>query len=103
MAFIMIYVTYGSVDEADKITSHLLEKKLVSCANLFPITSSYWWKGKIEDSDEVVSILKTRSENLEKVKEAIKKMHSYDVPCIVKMNVGANEEFEEWVERESSD
>lgn len=97
----MLYVTYPSMEEAKKITSHLLDKKLVSCANLFPITSSYWWKGKIEDSDEIVSILKTRGENWERVKEEIKKMHSYDVPCIVKMNVEANEDFEGWVERET--
>ncbi len=101
MAFIMLYVTYGNMDEAKKIVSHLLKNRMVSCANLFPIKSSYWWKGKIENSDEVVSVLKTRSENWERVKNEIVKLHSYDVPCIVKMDVEANEEFENWVEEET--
>lgn len=97
----MLYITYKDIEEAKKITSHLLEEKLVSCANIFPIESFYWWKGKIENSDEVVSILKTRKENWEKVRDEIIKLHSYDVPCIVRIDVEANEGFEGWVREET--
>lgn len=94
---IIIYVTYPNKEEAKKITAHLLNKKLIACANVFPIKSSYWWKGNIENSDEFVSIVKTRKENWKKVKEKVKKIHSYDVPCIIKFDVEADEEYEKWV------
>ena len=101
MAFILIYVTHESEKSAKKIVSHLLQKKLIACANLFPITSSYWWKGKIEDSKEIVSLLKTKKENWEKVKSEIEKIHPYETPCIMKLDAEANESYESWVKGET--
>lgn len=101
MTFILIYVTHKNLENATKIAAHLLEKKFIACVNFFPISSSYWWNGKIEDSQEIVSLLKTRQENWEKVKFEIQKIHPYQTPCIIKMNVEANEEYESWVKNET--
>ncbi len=101
MGFIIIYVTYPNMEEATKIVSHLLQKKLIACANYFPIRSSFWWKGKIDNSDEIVSILKTKKENWEIIKSEIKKMHSYETPCIMKLDAEANTEYELWVNSET--
>jgi len=101
MAFIIIYVTHENGESAQKIVCHLLEKRLIACANFFPISSSYWWKNKIENSSEVVTLLKTRAENWEKVKAEILKIHPYETPCIIKMNVEANEEYEKWLKEET--
>ena len=62
MSFIMIYVTHKNKEDAEKIARHLLGKKLIACANIFPINSLYLWKGEIERSKEVVSIFKTKRE-----------------------------------------
>ncbi len=101
MPFIAVYVTYPNLKEAKRISTYLLKKKLIACANIFPIKSVYWWKGKIENSDEFISILKTRKENWKKVREEIQKMHSYEVPCITKQDVSANKEYEDWINKES--
>lgn len=101
MAFVILYVTHPNLDSAQKVVSHLLHKKVIACANFFPINSSYWWKGKIKNSDEVVSLLKTKKDNWEKVKSEIKKIHLYETPCIMKMNVEANEDYESWVSNET--
>jgi len=79
----------------------LLQKKLISCANFFPVQSSFWWKGKIDSSEEIVSICKTKKENWEKVKSEVKKIHSYETPCIIKIDAEANEEFWSWVKSET--
>jgi periplasmic divalent cation tolerance protein len=101
MTFIIIYVTHENLENAEKLASHLLQKKLIACANFFQIKSSFWWKGKIENSEEIVSLLKTRKENWEKVKSEIKKIHPYETPCIMKINVEANEDYESWVNNET--
>jgi periplasmic divalent cation tolerance protein len=101
MAFIIVYITYPNIEEANKIVSHLINKKLIACANIFPVKSSFIWKGKVDNSDEVVSVAKTRRENWEKVKAEVKKMHSYEIPCILKIEAEANNEFEEWVNKET--
>lgn len=101
MAFIIIYITHPNLEEAKKVSEHLVKQKLAACANFFPITNCYWWKGKVKSEDEFVSILKTRKENWEKVKSAVMKVHPYDVPCIMKIDVEANKEFEDWVNKET--
>ncbi len=101
MAFIMIYITHENAEQANRITSHLLKQKLIACANTFPITSAYWWKDEIANESEVVSIVKTTKENWEKVKSEVKRIHPYEVPCIIKIEVAANEEYEAWIEAET--
>lgn len=101
MGFIIVYITHANLEEAKKITSVLLENKLIACANFFPIESCYFWKGNLENSNEIVSIVKTRKENWQKVKEEVLKLHPYDVPCIMKFDMEANESYEEWIENET--
>lgn len=101
MKLIVLYVTFSDKNEAIKIWKYLLEKKLIACFNLFPIDSFYNWKGNIENSKEIAWILKTKKENWKKIKEEIKNMHSYEVPCITKYEIKANKEFENWVLEET--
>lgn len=101
MGFILIYVTYPNIEEANKTISYLLEKKLIACANSFSIKAASHWTGKIVECDEIVSILKTKKGNWEKVESEVKKMHSYKVPCIIKLDVEANKEYESWIESET--
>ncbi|MFA5796941.1 MAG: divalent-cation tolerance protein CutA [Candidatus Woesearchaeota archaeon] len=101
MAFIILYITHKNIREAKKIVNHLLEKKLIACANFFPIESSYWWNGKIENNKEIVSLIKTKKENWKKVESAVKKIHPYKTPCIMKLTVEANSDYELWISKET--
>ena len=84
---ISIYVTCKDKKEAEKLAKILLEKKLIACANIHPISSLYRWKGKIEHSKEYAMILKTKKNMFDEIKDEIKKNHSYDVPCICSWNI----------------
>lgn len=101
MSFIIIYVTHKDLKSAKKVANHLLNKHLIACANYFPITSSYWWNGKIENSNEIVSLLKTSKNNWTKVRDEIKQIHPYKTPCIMKLNVTANKDYEDWITKET--
>jgi len=100
MSFIFIYITNPNKKEAERISSHLLKNRLIACANIFPVDSQYWWEGKIEKTKEYVLLAKTSKNNFEKVKKEVKRIHKYTVPEIAKIEVEANEEYEDWVERE---
>jgi periplasmic divalent cation tolerance protein len=55
----VIYVSASSVDEAKTIAKGLLENDLVACVSLIPqVTSMYMWEGKMEDSSEVIMMIK---------------------------------------------
>lgn len=103
MKFILIYTTHKSLEEAKKITDLLLNERLIACANFFPITSSYHWKGQIETSEETVAILKTRVDNWDKVKDIVLANHPYETPCVIKLGeVEANESYATWIQNETN-
>ena len=97
----LIYITNPSEAEAKKIAVHLLNNKLIACANLFPINSLYWWKGKIKDEKEIVLLAKTTEENFEKIKKEVESIHSYSIPCVLKIPAEANERYSGWVKGET--
>lgn len=97
---IFIYITASTKKEAKKIATYLLKKRLIACANIFPINSLYWWKNKIVDENEIVLIAKTKEENFEKVKSGVEKIHSYTIPCIIKIPVDANRKYLDWIKSE---
>lgn len=98
---ILIYITCKDKEEAKKISQHLLKKRLIACANMFPIRSSYWWKGEIEETKEFVIIAKTLEEKFLEILEEVKKIHSYEIPCILKIRVEeVNEEYLKWIKEE---
>jgi periplasmic divalent cation tolerance protein len=99
--FVLVYITNSSKEEARKIAKHLVGKKLIACANIFgPINSIYPWKGKIADETEFVLIVKTSEANFGKVKSEVEKIHSYTIPCIVKIPVSSNKKYFDWLKSE---
>ena len=97
MGFSIIYITYPDKLTAQRIANELINKRLVACANIFPIDSSYWWKGEINNEGEYVSIVKTRNELVKEVEQQVLKIHPYEVPCIMSMKVNANKAYELWI------
>lgn len=81
---LMVYVTVPTKEVADRISEITLQENLVACTNLIPgMESRYWWRGKIEISQEFVLILKTDRLHFDKVRERILTIHPYELPCIV--------------------
>jgi periplasmic divalent cation tolerance protein len=98
---IAVYITHESMDEARRVATHLVKERLAACANFFPIESVYWWQGKMESAQEVVSIVKAPAEHWERIKSEVERIHTYDVPCIVRFDVEANKAFETWIDQET--
>ena len=96
----LVYITCKDEKEAEKIALNLLKKRLIACANIFPIKSMYWWNNKIAKHNENVIIAKTSSKNFRKVENEVKRSHSYEIPCILKINATANKEYQAWLNKE---
>ncbi|HIP25474.1 MAG TPA: divalent-cation tolerance protein CutA [Archaeoglobus profundus] len=98
--FIFVYITTSSLDEARNIAKHLLERRLAACVNIFPIRSLFWWEGKIEECNEFAMIVKTRADKFKELKEEVKKIHSYSVPCICSFVVEEGlRDFLDWIDK----
>lgn len=99
--FVFIYITNPTRAEARRVAHHLFKTKLIACANIYgPTESIYPWKGKMADEKEWVLIAKTLGKNFEKVRREVEKIHSYSVPCIVKIAVSSNARYFKWLKKE---
>jgi len=98
---IIIYITCKDSEEAEKIAEHLLKERLIGCANIFPVKSIYWWKGKIQKDNETVLLAKSKKEKFKSIELAVKKIHSYDIPLIESWDISdVNKEYLDWLEKE---
>ena len=96
----LAYITCKDRNEAEKISMHLLKKRLVACANIFPIKSMYWWKGKIVKDKEHAVIAKTKDNKFKRLVNETKRIHSYSIPCILRLDAVQNKEYEQWANKE---
>lgn len=99
MSFMLVvYIPCKDKEEATKISKHLLDKKLIACANLFPVTSLYIWKKNLETADEFVIFAKTTEKKYTAIKKEIGLLHSYECPCIIAWKIDkVNSAYEKWV------
>ena len=96
--FIFVYITNPTKQEARKIAKYLLKKKLIACANIYgPTDSLYPSRGKLADEKEYILIAKTATRNYDKVRGEVERIHSYAIPCIVKIPVSSNKKYFEWL------
>jgi periplasmic divalent cation tolerance protein len=95
----IVLSTAGSEDEARKIARHLVETRLAACVNIVPqIESVYRWQGKVESAREWLLLIKTSVKLFPAVRDAVRKLHSYEVPeCIALSIEDGSSEYLEWL------
>jgi periplasmic divalent cation tolerance protein len=103
-SYIQISTTTETKEQAKKIAQYLVEQKMAACAQITgPIKSIYRWKGKVENTQEWLCLIKTRDDLFAKVEVAIKKLHPYETPEIIAVPIsqGSNE-YLSWLDDELS-
>lgn len=99
MKYCMIIVTFADENEAEKIVSELLDRKLIACAQLQDIRSRYVWKGEQVRDNEVLAFLKTRAQLYGEVEKCVRSLHSYEVPEIIALPIDKGlPEYLGWIE-----
>jgi periplasmic divalent cation tolerance protein len=95
----IVLSTAGSEEEALKIARFLVERQLAACVNIVPhIESVYRWQSKVESSREWLLLIKTTAQKFDDVRDAIRELHSYDLPeCIVIAVEDGSSEYLAWI------
>ena len=95
----LVLTTAGSKEEARKIARALVERRLAACVNVVPqIESIYRWEGKVEEAQEWLLVIKTTGSAYEGVRDAIKELHSYQVPeCICISIENGSPDYLKWI------
>jgi len=85
---IVVLVTAKNVRECARIARHLLDKRLIACANLVPqVRSLYHWKGKLADEKECWMILKSSRDLFPAILAEVETLHSYHVPEVIALPI----------------
>jgi periplasmic divalent cation tolerance protein len=84
---LVVLVTCPS-DSAERIAIEVLRLRLAACASIIQrVRSRYWWKGKLDSTEESLLLIKTRKELFEKLERTIKRIHPYEVPEIIGLRI----------------
>ncbi len=96
----IVLTATGNRDEADKIAQALVQRQLAACVNIIgPMTSVYRWKGKVESAAEFLLVIKTTEDAFEPVREAVRELHSYELPEFVELGITRGEgKYLAWLE-----
>jgi periplasmic divalent cation tolerance protein len=99
---IVVLTTCDSDEQAQQIARHLVEHRLAACVNILPgVRSVFRWKDKIEESTELVLVIKSRRDLFAGLRAAIEKIHSGEVPEIVALPiVDGSEAYLDWMDHE---
>jgi periplasmic divalent cation tolerance protein len=90
--------TTNDSNVAKKIANHLLKAKLSKCAQISRVTSIYSWHESIKEDAEYKIEIKSTVEDVEEIKLCILKMHNYDLPEVIVMDIkGGSDEYISWL------
>ena len=97
--FLVVMVTAKNTEEARAIADGLLNERLVACANIVDrVQSRFWWQGCVDDAQETLLLLKTKSDLFEQVITKVKSLHSYDTPEIIALPIYAgSDDYLNWI------
>ncbi len=102
--YIEVHTTIDTKEGALQIAEIIVSKRLAACVQVSgPIFSTYWWEGKMEQTEEWVCTMKTRRDLYPELEMAIKAIHPYEVPEILgEAIVEGNPDYLNWIEVETS-
>jgi periplasmic divalent cation tolerance protein len=82
------FSTVGSAEDAERLARALVERRLAACVSVVPgVVSIYRWKGAVEREEEHLLVIKTRTERLPALSEALVALHPYEVPELLALDV----------------
>jgi periplasmic divalent cation tolerance protein len=99
-SFILVFCTVPDEKSALLISRTIVEEQLGACSSVIPgIESLYSWKSTIQQEQEFLLIIKTRSDLFDKLQEKILKIHPYEVPEIIAFPIiKGNPEYLKWID-----
>jgi len=82
--YIQVQVTVPNQELGRKIAAQLLAENLAACVQILgPIQSHYVWKGKEEQTQEFLLLIKTQTAYYPKIEHLVLDLHPYEVPELI--------------------
>lgn len=101
---IVVLCTCPDNTSARELAQTLLSEKLAACVNLIPqVTSLYYWQGKMEESQEVQLLIKSRRTMYGVLQERLLTLHPYETPEILALPIlCGNPAYLQWLQEQTT-
>jgi periplasmic divalent cation tolerance protein len=101
---LIVFVTAGNTDEANRIAEAVVHERLAACVNLVPgVESVYRWEGKVTRDAEILLVIKTTDERYTDLERRVKELHSYSTPEVISFKIEkGSADYLKWL-RESTE
>ncbi|CAP35562.2 Protein CBG18035 [Caenorhabditis briggsae] len=91
---VLVYVTAPSKEVAMKLARLSPETK----RKLQLLNHLYMWKGKVEEDQEHVVVMKTVSSNVEELSKRVRSLHPAETLCFITLPIEkATSDFADWI------
>jgi periplasmic divalent cation tolerance protein len=102
--YVQVTTLVADRSAADRMAAQLVEDRLAACVQIVgPVSSTYRWQEKLEQSEEWMCLIKTTLERYPAVEQAIRGWHGYELPEIIAVPIVAgSEQYLAWVRAEAS-
>lgn len=93
------FITTGDKKTANAIVNGLLKNRLAACVSVIEnISSTYWWKNKIEHAKEFLLIVKTRKSLAQDIIQFVRENHTYTIPEVIFFEItSGNKRYLDWL------
>ncbi len=99
MHIIQLSLTCVNEHEAYTIAVSLLEKRLIACAKMTPVTAHFTWQGALESSNEILILMESVVEKFDAIEQEVRKLHSYTTFVLMATEVAqASVGVAQWIE-----
>lgn len=100
---VMIWTTVSDAVKARDLARGAVESRLAACVQQAQVKSVYRWNGAVEESEEVLLIMKTTAGRAGELIAWIRANHPYEVPEIITVPItGGLPSYLEWVKAETA-
>jgi periplasmic divalent cation tolerance protein len=99
-----VTTTTSSREDATALAHLVVQRRLAACGQVSgPITSIYWWDGRLQTSDEWRCTLKTGAHALGPLMAALREAHGYTTPEIVATPIeDGDTDYLAWIDAETT-
>lgn len=97
---IVVLSTAESPEQGETLARALVEARYAACVNIVPgVRSIYRWESAVQDSAEVILVIKTHRALLLQVEETIRRLHSYTLPEVIALPIlDGSEDYLDWID-----
>ena len=96
---VVVLTTIGADTDATSLARTLVDEQLAACVNVLPtMTSTYRWKGVVEQEREQQLIMKTTTVRLAALEARLRALHPYELPEFLVLAADASSAYRAWVE-----